>query len=229
MGLSRSSAKLAAKKEKSEKKRVRVGVNLRAVKTLKCHQRQVNIQLGCLTGSLPAEHVEDCAMELNDIRELYDYNRWARRRILTIASTLTGEDFIRPMGNSFSSIRDTLAHILGAEWIWLERWQGRSPRALLDAATFPTVQSLESRWETVEHDQVQFLEALTAQRLGEELAYINQKGRRYSYLLWQQLVHVVNHSSYHRGQVTTLLRQLGAAALATDFLVYFDERPKSPR
>ena len=165
-------------------------------------------------------------MELNWIRQLYDYNRWADRRILAMASTLTNEDFIRPMGNSFSSVRDTLSHILGAEWIWLERWQGRSPKALLDAATFPQVQSLESRWETVEHDQTQFIEALTPQRLVEELAYLNQRGQLYSYPLWKQMVHVVNHSSYHRGQATTLLRQLGAEAVSTDFLVYYDEKPK---
>jgi len=166
-------------------------------------------------------------MELNCIRELYDYNRWADRRILAIASRLTNEDFIRPMGNSFSSVRDTLAHILGAQWIWLERWQGRSPKALPDAATFPKVQSLESRWETIEHDQTKFIEALTPQRLVEELAYLNQTGQLYSYPLWQQMVHVVNHSSYHRGQVTTLLRQLGAEAMSTDFLVYYDENPKT--
>jgi len=165
-------------------------------------------------------------MELNCIRQLYDYNRWADRRILAMASTLTNEDFIRSMGNSFSSVRDTLSHILGAEWIWLERWQGRSPKALLDAATFPKVQSLESRWETVEHDQTQFIEALTPQRLVEELAYLNQRGQLYSYPLWKQMVHVVNHSSYHRGQATTLLRQLGAEAVSTDFLVYYDEKPK---
>ena len=103
--------------------------------------------------------------------------------------------------------------------------QRRSPKALLDAATFPTLQSLESRWKTVEHDQTQFIEALTPRRrLSEELAYINQKGQRYSYPLWQQLVHVVNHSSYHRGQITTLLRQLGAEAVSTDFLLYYDEK-----
>jgi uncharacterized damage-inducible protein DinB len=166
-------------------------------------------------------------VELNNILQLYDYNRWAGRRTLTATRALASDDFLRPMGNSFSSVRDTLAHILGAEWIYLERWQGRSPKALLDPATFPTVQSLESRWETVERDQMQFIEALTPQRLGEELAYINLRGQRYSYPLWQQLVHVVNHSSYHRGQVTTLLRQLGAEAVSTDFLVYFDEKPKS--
>jgi uncharacterized damage-inducible protein DinB len=177
-----------------------------------------------LTGSLPTEHLEDRAMELNNIGQLYDYNRWANRRILTVASILASDDFIRPMGNSFSSVRDTLAHILSAEWIWLERWRGRSPKALLDAATFPTVQSLKSRWELVEHDQTQFIEALAPQRLDEELAYINQKGRHYSYPLWQQMVHVVNHSSYHRGQVTTLLRQLGREAISTDFLEYYDEK-----
>ena len=92
-------------------------------------------------------------MELNNVRQLYDYNRWADRRILTVTGTLAGDDFIRPMGNSFSSVRDTLAHILSGEWIWLERWQGRSPKTLLDAATFPTLQALESRWKKVEHDQ----------------------------------------------------------------------------
>jgi len=168
-------------------------------------------------------------VELKNVRQLYDYNHWAGRRTLTVASRLASDDFLRSMGNSFSSVRDTLAHILGAEWIWLERWQGRSPKALLDPAAFPTAQSLKSRWETVERDQLQFIEALTPQRLSEELPYINQKGQRYSYPLWQQLIHVVNHSSYHRGQVTTLLRQLGAEAVSTDFLVYFDEKTKSQR
>ena len=166
-------------------------------------------------------------MERNYILQLYDYNRWAGHRTLTIAKALAIDDFLRPMGNSFSSVRDTLAHILSAEWIYLERWQRRSPKALLDPATFPTVQSLESRWEALECDQLQFIEALTPQRLREELAYINLRGQRYSYPLWQQLVHVVNHSSYHRGQITTLLRQLGSKAVSTDFLVYFDEKPKS--
>ena len=163
-------------------------------------------------------------MELSYIRQLYNYNRWANQRTVTAAGILAGDDFILPMGNSFSSVRDTLAHILGAEWIWLERWQGRSPKALLDAAIFPTVQSLESRWEIVEHDQMQFIDGLTPQRFDEGLDYINQKGQPYSYPLWQQMVHVVNHSSYHRGQMTTLQRLLGAKAVSTDFLVYCDEK-----
>jgi uncharacterized damage-inducible protein DinB len=163
-------------------------------------------------------------MDLNDIRELYGYNRWANRRTLQASAKLAGEAFVRPMGNSFSSVRDTLTHILSAEWIWLERWQGRFPTDMLDPTKFPSAQTLNSRWQTVEQDYHQFLHTLTPEWLREDLAYINRAGQRFSYPLWQQLVHVVNHSSYHRGQVTTLLRQLGAEAVSTDFLMYYDEK-----
>jgi uncharacterized damage-inducible protein DinB len=163
-------------------------------------------------------------MDLDDIRALYDYNRWADHRTLAAAARLDKATFVRPMGNSFSSVRDTLAHILGAEWIWLERWNGISPTALLDPATFPTSDSLKGRWQTVEQDFSRFIQALTPAQLQEDLSYLNRAGKPYTYPLWQQMVHVVNHSSYHRGQVTTLLRQLGAQPVETDLLAYYDEK-----
>lgn len=166
-------------------------------------------------------------MDLNHIRELYKYNRWANQRMLSATAKVDAEKFTRAMGNSFSSVRDTLAHILAGEWIWLERWQGRFPTALLNAEDFPSVQSVASRWETVQRDYVRFIDALTPQRLEEDLAYLNRSGQRFSYPLWQQMVHVVNHSTYHRGQITTLLRQLGAEPAVTDFLAYYDEKGPS--
>ena len=93
-------------------------------------------------------------MELEEIRQLYDYNRWANHRVLSASGALDAEALLRPMGNSFSSLRDTLAHIIGAEWIWLERWLGRFPKALLDPDIFPTLRSLEDRWERVESDRI---------------------------------------------------------------------------
>ncbi len=161
------------------------------------------------------------------IRELYAYNLWANQRALTSVAPLPSEQFTRGMGNSFSSVRDTLAHILGTEWIWLERWLGRSPKAFLPASDFPTVEAIRERWDTVEQDRSRFIESLTPDQLQQSIAYINTHGERFSYLLWQQMAHVVNHSSYHRGQVTTLLRQLGAEPQSTDFLSYYDLEPKS--
>jgi uncharacterized damage-inducible protein DinB len=162
--------------------------------------------------------------QLEFLAELYRYNRWANHKTLEAASFLDPENFTRPLGNSFSSLRDTLAHILGAEWIWLERWNGRSPRALLPAAEFPDLTAITRRWKQVEEGQITLLHALAPADLNKNLSYVNQKGETWSYPLVQQLVHVVNHSTYHRGQVTTLLRQLAAQPATTDLLEYYDER-----
>jgi uncharacterized damage-inducible protein DinB len=166
-------------------------------------------------------------MQPETVRELYVYNHWANQRVLASVTPLSGEQFTRSMGNSFGSVRDTVAHILAAEWIWLERWLGRSPKALLPAADFPTAASIRERWATVEQDRDGFIQTLTAAKLQEPVAYINIRGEPYSYLLWQQMAHVVNHSTYHRGQVTTLLRQLGAEPQSTDLLLYYDLERKS--
>jgi uncharacterized damage-inducible protein DinB len=165
-------------------------------------------------------------MQLDAIRELYDYNQWANERVISSVTPLTDEMFTRNMGNSFGSVRDTLAHIIGAEWIWLERWLGRSPKALLNASDFPTVRALQQRWATVRQDQTQYIRTLVPDRLKDELSYTNTREEHYSYALWRQMVHVTNHSSYHRGQITTLLRQLGAEPVPTDLLVYYDENAK---
>jgi uncharacterized damage-inducible protein DinB len=165
-------------------------------------------------------------MQPETIRELYLYNHWANQRVLASVTPLSGEQFTRDMGNSFGSVRDTVAHILGAEWIWLERWLGRSPRALLPASDFPTVAAIGERWATVEQDRNRFIQSLTPAQLQEPVAYINTRGQDFTYPLWQQMAHVANHSTYHRGQVTTLLRQLGAEPQNTDFLTYYDTEGK---
>jgi len=166
-------------------------------------------------------------MQPETIRELYVYNHWANQRMLASLAPVSSENFTRSMGNSFTSLRDTVAHILAAEWIWLERWLGRSPKALLPAADFPTVTSIRQRWATVDQDRDRFITTLTPAKLDESVAYINTRGERFAYVLWQQMVHVVNHSSYHRGQVTTLLRQLGAEPQSTDLLLYYDMEGKA--
>ncbi len=164
---------------------------------------------------------------LGEILELYDYNRWANRRVLTAASRLSPEKFTRDLGSSFPSVRDTLVHILGAEWIWLSRWQGVSPPALPEPQKFPTPAVLATRWRAVEGEQAGFLESLTEAALHEMVAYHNTQGQPFAYPLWRMLRHVVNHSTYHRGQVITLLRQLRAGVVGTDLLLYYDENPQS--
>lgn len=87
---------------------------------------------------------------------------------------------------------------------------------------FPTLAALRTRWLEVQREQAEFVFGLTEEALVAQVAYINTRGEAFSYLLWQTMQHVVNHSTYHRGQITTMLRQLGAEPIATDFLVFYD-------
>jgi uncharacterized damage-inducible protein DinB len=168
---------------------------------------------------------------VDTLRELFDYNYWARDRQLQACAALTEEQFLRPMGNSFSSVRDTLAHLVAVEWVWLERWLGRSPTKIdggeYSAETFPTLGTVRERWQGVESNMRSYLSGLHDGALDRPLSYTNLKGERCTYPLWQTLLHLVNHQTYHRGQITTLLRQLGTTAPAIDFLVAQDVAHRS--
>lgn len=159
-------------------------------------------------------------MELHDIHELYSYNRWANARILDATVKLTEEQFLRDLRNSFPSVRDTLAHILGAEWIWLRRWKGESPKGLPPGSDYSTHAALRQGWAEVEREQTGYINGLTKEALEAPLTYTNIAGKTLTFPLRYQLQHMVNHSTYHRGQITTMLRQLGAQAISTDLIVY---------
>jgi uncharacterized damage-inducible protein DinB len=163
-------------------------------------------------------------MSPEDIRQLYDYNAWANRRAMEGAAALTPEQFTKPLGSSFSSVRDTLAHIYGAEWIWLERFQGRSPASLPDVKEFTNLASLRKRWLEHETLLLGFVRGLTQADLDRVMEYKTLKFGVYQNPLWQSMQHLVNHGTYHRGQVTTLLRQLGVQPILTDLMHFYRER-----
>ncbi len=128
------------------------------------------------------------------------------------------------MGSSFSSVRDTLAHIYGGEWVWLERFQGRSPSSLPDTTQFQDNASLKERWSEHEARLLGFVRGLAQSDLDRVMEYKTLKFGVYSNPLWESMQHLVNHGTYHRGQVTTLLRQLGAQPIATDLMHFYRER-----
>src|SRR5579859_830069 len=163
-------------------------------------------------------------MDLKSIQVLYDYNKWANARVLDAVSKLNSEQFTRDLENSFRSVRATLVHTLSAEWIWLERWKGISPKSMLAATELTDVQAIESRWGIVESERAEFIRSLTPERLQTVISYVNTRGQTFAYPLWQMMVHVVNHSTYHRGQITTLIRQVGGKPVATDLLVFYDAK-----
>jgi uncharacterized damage-inducible protein DinB len=160
--------------------------------------------------------------QMSIIRDGVNYNYWARDRQLQVCASLTAEQFLRPLAGSFLSLRDTLAHMVAVEWLWLERWKGRSPKSLLSSGDFPALEAVVERWNAVEREMREYLAGLDEEALARSLTYMNFQGEPWTYPLWEMIAHVLNHQSYHRGQVATLLRMLGVQPPHVDFLVAQD-------
>ncbi|MGC1106019.1 MAG: DinB family protein [Candidatus Acidiferrales bacterium] len=161
-------------------------------------------------------------MTLDDVHLLYAYNSWANHRVLDACTPLDAAQLTQNLHSSFPSVRDTLTHIMLAEWLWLERWLGRSPG--FPSGDFPDLASVRARWQTIETDLNAFIQKLSAADLDRVVEYKNTKGNAFSNPMRQMLQHVVNHGTYHRGQITTMLRQLGATPLTTDLIAFYREQ-----
>jgi len=164
-------------------------------------------------------------MTLQDLRTMLDYHYWARDRLLDALDALTPEQLTRDLGSSFKSIHETMVHTYAAEWAWHSRWNGTSPTALLPADQFPDLAAIRRSWTELEARMRAFLDRLGDGGVERVFDYTLLSGQAGSTPFWQMLQHVVNHASYHRGQVTTMLRQLGASpAKPMDMIAYYRTR-----
>jgi uncharacterized damage-inducible protein DinB len=163
-------------------------------------------------------------MNAADFARLYAYNRWANHRVLACAHRAPPSAASRSLGVSHDSVLGTLVHIMWGEWLWLQRWQGVSPKRVFAPADYPDAAAIEAAWVPIEQEQERWIGALTDERLRATVSYENLEGARWTYPLEAMMQHVANHSAYHRGQVASALRQLGHPCEATDFLVFLDEQ-----
>ena len=164
-------------------------------------------------------------MHLNELRTLVDYHYWARDRLLQAVEPLTPDQLASPIESSFSSLRETLVHLWGAEVIWLRRWEGDSPTALPAGDALTDLASIRRVWAEEEAKLRALLERLGEDGVTRPMEYRTFDGKPYVQPFWQMLLHLVNHGSYHRGQATTMLRQLGAEPpRQMDFSAFCRER-----
>jgi uncharacterized damage-inducible protein DinB len=169
-------------------------------------------------------------MHKNDIQLLCEYDRWANNRVLQAASALSPEQFTRDLGGSFRSVRDTLLHIIAGEWGWLAYWNEPSNSsafltdlrtrrdALFNPDAFPNVAAVQLKWAEIEIEQTEFVNRMTNESLEKLLPFCTTH-----ISLAHLMQHLANHSTYHRGQVALMMRQLNAEPLATDFHVFLVE------
>ena len=161
-------------------------------------------------------------MNKQGILVLYQYNQWANTKILNAAAPLTPEQFIAPASFPHGGLRGTLVHALFAEWIWRKRWEGTSPTSRLKPEDFPTVQSLQSRWQEEETRLMNFAESVNNDQLRSTFSYINTAGQPFTRLLWQAMAHVVNHGTQHRTEAAAILTDLGHSPGDLDMIYFLD-------
>lgn len=172
-------------------------------------------------------------MNLSDIKHLFSYTEWANDVAMDAAAKLADEDLRRDVNISHKSIFGTLIHMAGAEWIWVERWNGRSPAKAEAWSSWSTetctdVATLKERWRNVNDRRAQFISGLNEDQLEAELAFKLLSGDPSSMRLVDQMQHVVNHATLHRGQVVGMIRQLGIDPPSTD-LIFYLRRDISPK
>src|SRR5436190_3793495 len=136
------------------------------------------------------------------------YNLWANVRVVDFVKDLPNEQLHREITSSFSSLHKTLFHTYGAQSIWISRLHGNSPVVFPAADSLAPAETMQALLDTSKQ-LISFVEHSTDESLQERISYKNLAGEEFSSAVWEILQHVVNHGSYHRGQVVTLLRQLG--------------------
>jgi uncharacterized damage-inducible protein DinB len=157
------------------------------------------------------------------LRQHLEYSAWASRRLLQAVLELTPEEQTRDFGTSDRSILGTLTHIMAADRIWLARVQHQNPGPFVqeNERDLGTVHAV---WNGVMDGWSQFASRLAPERVDEIVRYKDLKGREWAQPLWQIVMHVVNHGTHHRGQVSGFLRILGRTPPAVDLAVYYRER-----
>jgi uncharacterized damage-inducible protein DinB len=163
-------------------------------------------------------------MTLNDIRLLYEFNYWAKAKMIGALDALPEQDLTKDLKTSFGGIHGTLVHICAAEDIWLSRFKGIPNPKFLKETDLPDYSAVKKKWEEVERGMRAYVHALTEQQLQEKFSYTNIKGEPFSNIRWQALQHLVNHGTYHRGQITSMIRQLGGTPVSTDMIAFYRQR-----
>ena len=161
---------------------------------------------------------------MEEFLELFDYNAWANRTMFDAAQALPPEQYFRDLKSSYGGVHGTLCHIVWAEQLWLHRWLGKPVPAVPQGKDLASLADVRGRWEEVEAGRERFLRDLTDAKLADTVAIKPTTGGEYRHTFGDMFRHAVDHSSYHRGQIITLMRQLGVKPPSTGLILFCRER-----
>jgi len=158
---------------------------------------------------------------LDEVHELFRYNAWANRMLFEALSGIPDAEYLRDLKSSHGGIHGTLAHLVWAEALWLARWQARPNPAVPQGQDLHSLADVRARWEEIEAERSAWLAGFTDEWLNGTVKVKPTTGGEYLHTYRQMFRHLINHSSYHRGQVITMLRQLGHRPPSTDLILCY--------
>jgi uncharacterized damage-inducible protein DinB len=161
-------------------------------------------------------------MNIKDyIRQVYDYTYWANKRYFAVAEGLTDEQLHKMQGHSWGDVHAMFVHMMSSEWVWLQRWNGTSPKGHLNKDDFPTLASVKERWNIVEAEMRTYIESQTEEGLQSEIKYTNFSGETFHVPLYRMLMHVANHETHHRGELAAMFALMDVSHPEEELIQYF--------
>lgn len=149
------------------------------------------------------------------------FHRWATGQVLEETMALPAPDLMKDLKSSFPSVYDTVVHLYQSDSIWLARFEERPTGTRADYEAPGCLYDLRTAWMDVLDRLIAFADGLADSGWEREISYKTLAGVPYRTPIWQMILHVVNHGTHHRGQITTMLRQLGATPRNLDLIAYY--------
>jgi uncharacterized damage-inducible protein DinB len=156
---------------------------------------------------------------LTQLKEMYAYMIWADNRIIEAAATVPDEGFRRDQNISAGSIHKLLLHAVGAQWLWLGRWQGDSTRKFPTPDELRTVAAIKARWGEVHQALLAFLNLQTDESVEQRVEYI-RNGQPHNNKLLHAMCHAADHGTYHRGQLNSMIKLAGGKPVDVGYVTY---------
>ena len=154
------------------------------------------------------------------LQNMFEFIRWADGLMIRAARTVPDDGYYREQGISLGSIHKLMVHCMSVQWLWLSRWRGESPARVETHEDFPTRDSLEQRWPLVHSAMLDFLGMQSPKSISRVVQYKNTRGEIYNVPLGDLMLHVIDHESYHRGQINTMIKRAGGTPAAIAFHTY---------
>jgi uncharacterized damage-inducible protein DinB len=165
-------------------------------------------------------------MTLQYFKELAAYNLWANAKVCGWLAQISDEQWHQEIVSSFNSIQETVLHVISAENIWLQRFKKETPTIWLQQEFTGTKEDHIRLWKKTSADMKTFIDTFNETDLNTNLDFKRINGNAYSMPFYQLMAHVVNHATYHRGQLVTMLRQTGFTNVDSTDLTEFYTKNK---